>query len=129
PVARNRADRWIIFIFFMMGLSIGVHLLNLLTIPAMTMIYYFRRYQYKVWGAIAAFVVSLVLTWLVLIVFIQYSIKAAGIFDTYAVNNFHLGFFSGFIFYFVVIALLIAIGLRFKDKKVTKLQMSLWLGS
>ncbi len=37
------ADRWIVFIFFMMGLSIGVHLLNLLTIPAIVMVYYFRR--------------------------------------------------------------------------------------
>ncbi|MFN3300350.1 MAG: DUF2723 domain-containing protein, partial [Sediminibacterium sp.] len=37
------ADRWIVFIFFMMGLSIGVHLLNLLTIPAIVMVYYFRK--------------------------------------------------------------------------------------
>lgn len=37
------ADRWIVFIFFMMGVSIGVHLLNLLTIPAIVMVYYFRR--------------------------------------------------------------------------------------
>jgi hypothetical protein len=40
----TRADRWIILIFFLMGLSIGVHLLNLLTIPAIVMIYYFKRY-------------------------------------------------------------------------------------
>ena len=37
------ADKWIVFIFFMMGLSIGVHLLNLLTIPAIVMVYYFKR--------------------------------------------------------------------------------------
>ncbi|HPS27919.1 MAG TPA: DUF2723 domain-containing protein, partial [Bacteroidales bacterium] len=37
------ANRWIVFIAFMMGLSIGVHLLNLLCIPAMTMLYYFRK--------------------------------------------------------------------------------------
>ena len=42
--AQLRADRWIIFLFFMMGLSIGVHLLNLLSIPAIVMIFYFRRY-------------------------------------------------------------------------------------
>src|SRR5687768_14750216 len=41
---KNRADRWIVFIFFIMGLSIGVHLLNLLTIPAIVMVYYFKRY-------------------------------------------------------------------------------------
>ena len=38
PILRRRADRWIIFIFFMMGLSIGVHLLNLLTIPAIVLV-------------------------------------------------------------------------------------------
>lgn len=43
PAARARADRWIVFLFFMMGLSIGVHLLNLLSIPAIVMIYFFRR--------------------------------------------------------------------------------------
>ena len=37
------ADRWIVFIFFLMGLSIGVHLLGLLTIPAIVMVYYFRK--------------------------------------------------------------------------------------
>ncbi len=37
------ADKWIVFIFFMMGLSIGVHLLNLLTIPAIVMVFYFRK--------------------------------------------------------------------------------------
>ena len=37
------ADKWIVFIAFMMGLSIGVHLLNLLTIPAIVMVYYFKR--------------------------------------------------------------------------------------
>jgi hypothetical protein len=40
------ADRWIVFIFFMMGLSIGVHLLGLLTIPGLVMVYYFRKRQH-----------------------------------------------------------------------------------
>ncbi len=45
------ADRWIVVIFFLMGLSIGVHLLNLLTIPAIVMVYYYKRqatFNYKV---------------------------------------------------------------------------------
>src|SRR5207237_4177272 len=49
---KARADRWIVFLFFSLGLSIGVHLLGLLTIPAIVMIYYFRRYNYTRWGAI-----------------------------------------------------------------------------
>jgi hypothetical protein len=59
---RARADRWIVFIFFSMGLSIGVHLLGLLTIPAIVMIYYFRRYNYTRWGAIWAFLIGCVIT-------------------------------------------------------------------
>jgi len=66
------ADRWLIFIFFMIGLSIGVHLLCLLCIPAIVMIYYFRRrssFKYPVirkyfmrvvlFGGIAAFILAL----------------------------------------------------------------------
>ncbi len=50
------ADRWLIFIFYMMGLSIGVHLLNLLTIPAIVMVYYYKRYKTTAWGSVFAFI-------------------------------------------------------------------------
>ena len=126
--ARSRADRWIVLIFFLMGLSIGVHLLGLLTIPAIGMIYYFRRYQYKFWPAVFAFIISIAITGLVQVVIIQYSMKAAGAMDIFAVNAFHLPFFSGFAFYFIAIAVMIAIGVRFKSNKVTKLQLSIWFG-
>ena len=45
-------DRWIVLIFFLIGLSIGVHLLNLLTIPAMGYVYYFKKYQFSWKGSI-----------------------------------------------------------------------------
>ncbi|HZI01101.1 MAG TPA: DUF2723 domain-containing protein, partial [Flavisolibacter sp.] len=51
PVLRNRADRWIVFLFFALGLSIGIHLLGLLVIPAAVMIYYYKRYNYSQKGA------------------------------------------------------------------------------
>ena len=125
--AKFRADRWIVFIFFMMGLSIGVHLLNLLTIPAIVMIYYFKRYPYSVKGTILAFLVGCLITGAVQVVVIQYSMKAAGILDIFAVNDFHLPFFSGFTFYLIVLTALIVIGIRFKENKVTKMQLSSWL--
>ena len=56
------ADKWIILIFFMMGLSIGVHLLNLLTIPAIVMIYYFKRYKVTAWGTFWAFIIGCAIT-------------------------------------------------------------------
>src|SRR5579863_2877722 len=101
---KPEADRWIIFIFFMMGLSIGVHLLNLLTIPAIVMVYYFRRYKTTTWGTILAFLIGCAVTGLVLKFVIQYTIKGAGIFDIFFVNNLNLPFFVGFAFFFVLLA-------------------------
>jgi hypothetical protein len=62
---KPEADRWIIFIFYMMGLSIGVHLLNLLTIPAIVMVYYYKRYTPTAWGSVIAFFIGCVITGLI----------------------------------------------------------------
>src|SRR5690606_7112090 len=78
PQARTRSDRWIIFLFFMMGLSIGVHLLNLLTIPAIVIVYYCRRHQVTTKGAIYAFLLGCLIGGLMRVTIIQYSMKAAG---------------------------------------------------
>ncbi len=97
------ADRWIIFIFYMMGLSIGVHLLNLLTIPAIVMVYYFRRYKPTTRGTIIAFLIGCAVTGTVLKFVIQYTIKGAGLFDVFFVNNLHTPFFVGFAFFFALL--------------------------
>ncbi|HVZ55448.1 MAG TPA: DUF2723 domain-containing protein [Chitinophagaceae bacterium] len=124
---RNRADRWIVFLFFMMGLSIGVHLLNLLTIPAIVMIYYYRRYQASTRGAILAFIIGCALTGLVQVAVIQWSIKLAGKFDILFVNSFDMPFFSGFIFFFVLLAVLIWLGIRVANRKSWSfLRLGLW---
>ncbi len=52
------SDRWLILIMYFMGLSIGVHLLNLLTIPAIVMVYYFRRYEFSWKSAFSAFFIA-----------------------------------------------------------------------
>ncbi|RYZ47533.1 MAG: DUF2723 domain-containing protein, partial [Sphingobacteriales bacterium] len=124
--ARIKSDRWIIFLFFMMGLSIGVHLLNLLTIPAIVMIYYYRRYTPSKWGAAIAFLIGCIITGLVQVVIIQYSMKAAGIFDVFFVNSFKLPFFSGFAIYFLALAGLIAWALSFTEKNISKGKLTLW---
>ncbi|MBS1656278.1 MAG: DUF2723 domain-containing protein, partial [Bacteroidetes bacterium] len=125
--ARNRADRWIVFLFFMMGLSIGVHLLNLLTIPAIVMIYYFRRYTPTVKGGIIAFIIGCALTGIVQLFVIQYSIKFAGKFDIVFVNSFGLPFFSGFIFFFILLAVLIWLGIKIANKNNWAfLRLGLW---
>ncbi|WP_416437748.1 protein O-mannosyl-transferase family [Phnomibacter sp. MR] len=123
----SNADRWIVFIFFMMGLSIGVHLLNLLTIPAIVMIYYFKRYSVTKWGTFWAFVIGCVITGLVQKFVIQYSIKGAGHFDIMFVNDFGLPFFSGFTTFFALLAIAIWFGLRIAAKKGWYyLRLGLW---
>lgn len=121
------ADRWIVFIFFMMGLSIGVHLLNLLTIPAIVMIYYFKRYPVTKWGTFWAFVIGSAITGIVQKFAIQSSIGLAGKFDILFVNSFNLPFFSGFTFFFILLAVVIWFGLRLAAKKGWYfLRLGLW---
>jgi hypothetical protein len=121
------ADRWLILIFYMMGLSIGVHLLNLLTIPSIVMIYYFKRYKITNWGIIWAFLIGCVITGLVQKAVIQWTIKYAGDFDISFVNDFHLPFFYGFAFFFVLLAAVIYLLMRLCNKKDWKLgKLALW---
>ncbi|HEX2533249.1 MAG TPA: DUF2723 domain-containing protein, partial [Chitinophagaceae bacterium] len=125
--ARNRADRWIVFIFFMMGLSIGVHLLNLLTIPAIVLIFYFNRYQVTRNGTIGAFLLGCLITGVIQVAVIKWTVKFAGQFDILFVNSFNLPFFSGFIFFFLLLAAAVWFGLRTAQRKGWSfLRLGLW---
>jgi hypothetical protein len=111
----------------MMGLSIGVHLLNLLTIPAIVMIYYFKRYEVTKWGTFWAFVIGCAITGIVQKFVIQSTIGLAGKFDILFVNSFNLPFFSGFAFFFLLLALLIWVGLKYAATKgYYFLRLGLW---
>ncbi len=120
-------DRWIIFIFFMMGLSIGVHLLNLLTIPAIVMVYYYKRYKVTTKGVMWAFLIGCLVTGIVQKAVIQYTISGAGAFDRFFVNTLGLPFFSGFIFFFLLVAIGIWYGLKISQRKHWGfLKLGLW---
>jgi Protein of unknown function (DUF2723) len=110
------SDKWIIFIFFLMGLSIGVHLLGLLTIPAIVMVYYFKRYKTTLWGTIWAFLIGCAITGFVQKFVIQETVAGAGKFDIWFVNSLNMPFFSGFIFFFVLLAIIFYFGLRIAKK-------------
>src|SRR5450432_3887813 len=111
------SDKWIIFIFYTMGLSIGVHLLNLLTIPAIFMVYYFKRYKATTRGTIIAFLLGCIATGIVLKFVIQYTIKGAGAFDIFFVNHLGSPFFVGFAFFLVLLTALLVIGIRWAVRK------------
>ncbi|HXD79051.1 MAG TPA: DUF2723 domain-containing protein, partial [Puia sp.] len=124
---RPGADKWIIFIFYMMGLSVGVHLLNLLTIPAIVMVYYFRRYRPTLWGTIFAFLIGCSVTGIVLKFVIQYTVKGAGAFDVYFVNSLHLPFFVGFGFFFALLTVVLVLVNRWAvRRKYFYLKIACW---
>jgi len=114
------ADRWLVLIAYAMGLSIGVHLLNLVAVPALAYIYYFKRYEYSTKGLIITFVVSLVILGLVQSGVIIYLPSIANEFEILFVNSFGLPFNSGIIFFVVlfIAALVYAIQYSIKNNKV-----------
>ena len=120
-------DRWIIFIFFMMGLSIGVHLLNLLTIPAIVMVYYYKRYKVTPMGVLWAFLIGCLITGIVQKAVIQYTIFGAGRFDIFFANSLGMPLFSGFIFFFLLVGVGVWYGLRVANRKHWHfLHLGLW---
>jgi len=122
-----RNERWLIFIFYMMGLSIGVHLLNLLTIPAIIMVYYFKKYKPTLRGGILAFITGCVITGVVQKFLIQSTIKGAGLLDVYFVNTLHLPFYTGFALFFLLLAAAIVIAMRRANKdKYAVVKLGLW---
>lgn len=98
------ADRWLVLIFYLTGLSIGVHLLNLLCLPAIVLVYYFKKNPAAdAKGALMALGVSVVLVAAVLYGVVPGIVKVGGWFEYFFVNSIGLGFNSGMIIYILVL--------------------------
>ncbi len=100
------ANRWIVLISLLMGLSIGIHLLNLLAIPALVFLYYYKQresghYSFKEYVKI--FLVSVVILAVILFGIIPYLPKFAAYFDLFFVNTLHLPFNSGAAFFMLLL--------------------------
>ena len=91
------ADRWLILICFLMGLSIGVHLLNLLTIPAIVFLIYYKQHAQPVsfWRAFGILIASGAILALVLFGIIPYLPRMAAVADRIFVNSFGAKFNVG----------------------------------
>jgi len=115
-------NRWIVFIAYVMGLSIGIHLLNLLVIPAIALVIYFRKSKnINTWGTIKAFFIGVVILAAVLWGIIQYTVKGAAYSDLFFVNTLGMGFGSGAIMFFILLFATIILGIvyTFKPAKNT----------
>ena len=108
------ANRWIVLIAFLMGLSIGVHLLNLLAIPALVFIWYYRQRQdapFSVKELLKIFAVGVVILALILFIIIPWMPKAAAYCDLFFVNVLGLPYNSGAAFFLLAVLALCFWGL------------------
>lgn len=114
----NYAYRWIILIAFLMGLSIGVHLLNLLAIPAITYVVYFKKFKKTDWkGFVLAGGVSLFILSFIMYFIIPMTIKLAGSFELFFVNTIGLPFNFGSILFFILLIVLVVWGIYYTQLK------------
>ena len=91
------ANRWLVLICFLMGLSIGVHLLNLLTVPAIVFLIYYKKHKKPVtfWRAVGVLAISVLVLGVILFGIIPYLPKFAAGVDRLFVNGFGASFNIG----------------------------------
>lgn len=132
------SDRWIILIAFMMGLSIGVHLLNLLAIPAIVFVWYFRKHAFSWKGFAASLGVSMVILVLIMYGIIPGIFRITSRFELFFVNSLGMPLNSGMYIHMIlfITALLLSVWYSFthRDAKrgfllaaVTLLLSGIWL--
>lgn len=111
-------NRWLIFTAYLVGLSIGVHLLNLVTIPALALIYYYKKAK-KVskWGQIIAFMGGMVVLGIVNVGVITGLPSMAFSFEKLFVNGFGMPFSSGSLFFVILLIGGLAYGIFYTHKK------------
>ena len=98
------SDRWLVLIFYLTGLSIGVHLLNLLCLPAIALVYYYRRKpNATAKGSLVALAISMLLVAAVLYGVVPGIVKVGGWFEWFFVNDLELPFNTGVVVYILIL--------------------------
>ncbi|MCU0358848.1 MAG: DUF2723 domain-containing protein [Cyclobacteriaceae bacterium] len=110
------ANRWLILISYMIGLSIGVHLLNLVALPALGLIFYFKKYKPTTWGVIATLGISGMLILFINDIIIPGLPSLAGTFEVFFVNNLGMFFGSGVIVFSLILICALVYGIYYTQK-------------
>jgi hypothetical protein len=97
------ANRWLILIAYLMGLSIGVHLLNLLAIPPIVLVYYYKKYTYSRRGLIISLTLSAIIVAIVMYMIIPGIVWIASRFELIFVNGFGMKYNSGMFIYLILL--------------------------
>ena len=111
------SDRWLILIAYLVGLSIGVHLLNLLCIPAIVLVIYYRKFpNANPKGSLAALLISGIIVAVVLYGIVPGVVKVGGWFELLFVNVFGMPFNTGLIIYMILLAAVLVAGVYYSHK-------------
>lgn len=111
------ADKWLLFIAYIMGLSIGIHLLNLLTIPAIAFVYYFKKTNKATTkGILKTFVIGILILAVIQYGIIQYMVSWGAYFDLFFVNTLGLAFGSGVFVFALLLIIGLILGIRYSIK-------------
>lgn len=105
---KPHSDRWLVLIMYMTGLSIGVHLLNLLCVPAIVLVFYYRKFpNADLKGSLIALVLSFVLVGAILYGVVPGIIKVGGMFELFFVNTLGCPFNTGEIIYIILLVAIV----------------------
>ena len=106
---RPHADRWIVLIAYFMGVSVGVHLLNLLCIPAIVLVYYYKKYPNPTTkGTLLALLISFALVAVMMYGVVQGLVEVCGLFELLFVNVFGMPYNTGVYAYVIIVAAVLA---------------------
>jgi len=111
------SDRWLILIAYLMGLSIGVHILNLLALPAIVLVYYFKKHPVTRKGVFYAVAGSFLLLAILLYGVIQLTIKVASWFELFFINTVGLPYNSGVIIFILILIAALVFALLWSYRK------------
>ena len=124
------SDRWLVLIFYLTGLSIGVHLLNLLCLPAICLVYYYKKSpEANLKGSLIALAISFVLVAAVLYGLVPGIVKVGGWFELFCVNTLGMPFNSGVVVYLVVLVAVVLTAIWATTKKSRGLIIPLYIAS
>jgi hypothetical protein len=111
------SGRWIILIAYIMGLGLGIHRLNLLVIPVLVFVYYFKKHEVTRRGVIKTLLLSVIILWLIVFVVIPGVPKIAGLFELLLVNGMGMPYNSGLLVFVAVVAAGLIAGIKYSMKK------------
>ena len=124
------SDRWIVLIFYLTGLSIGVHLLNLLCLPAIALVYYYKRHpQAQTKGSLVALLVGFLLVAAVLYGVVPGIVKVGGWFELFFVNTLGMPFNTGMVVYILALIAVVLTAIWSTTKTNRTLTNGLYLAS